>query len=89
MKTVAARGSIDDAIAELSIEAMAFLWRVHSGDARDVRATAEAHLRRLRALVRATGADLDASGAWITNTTTWRAIARLAGTDVRAASQAG
>ena len=62
------------------MEAMAFLWRVHSGDAPAVHATAASLLRRLQAT--ASAADLDDSQAWQDNMTSWRAIARLAGADV-------
>jgi hypothetical protein len=62
------------------MEAMAFLWRVHSGDAPAVRATAASLLRRLDAT--ACAADLDDSQAWQDNMTSWRAVARLAGADV-------
>lgn len=59
---------------------MAFLWRVHSGDAPAVRVTAVAFLQRLGAV--AATADLRESQAWQDNITSWRAIARLAGADV-------
>jgi hypothetical protein len=77
---VAASAIFDDAIAELSMEAMAFLWRVHSGDAPDVRATAASFLRRLDVATR--DDDLGESPAWQDNITSWRAVARLAGADV-------
>jgi len=77
---VATAALFDDAVAELSMEAMAFLWRVHSGDAPDTRGTAAVFLRRLDAIGRI--AQLRGVPAWESNITTWRAIARLAGADV-------
>ena len=77
---VAARASFEDAVSELSMEAMAFLWRVHSGDAREIAVAARVLLARLDAAMPAHGrARLR---AWQTSNTTWRAIARLAGADV-------
>lgn len=77
---VATTALFDDAVAELSMEAMAFLWRVHSGDAPDTRGTAAVFLRRLAAIRQP--AELGDVPAWESNITTWRAIARLAGADV-------
>ena len=77
---VATTALFDDAVAELSIEAMAFLWRVHSGDAPCARTTANVFLRRLAAI--SPIAQLRGMPAWESNITTWRAIARLAGADV-------
>jgi len=62
------------------MEAMAFLWRVHSGDAPDMRGTAAVFLRRLETIRPV--AQLRGVPAWDSNITTWRAIARLAGADV-------
>ncbi|MDE3095914.1 MAG: hypothetical protein KGK07_07930 [Chloroflexota bacterium] len=77
---VAASALFDDAVAELSMEAMAFLWRVHSGDAPEIGPAARALLRRLRGTTR--GAGLHELRAWQDNITTWRAVARHAGADV-------
>ena len=77
---VAAQAPFEDAMAELSAEAMALLWRVHDGDARDVRTTARALLARLAA--ESPAYERMALRAWRDNVTTWRAVARLAGADV-------
>ena len=51
---VATTALFDDAVAELSIEAMAFLWRVHSGDA----PAWESNITTWRAIARLAGADV-------------------------------
>jgi hypothetical protein len=76
---VAAQAPFEDAMAELSAEAMALLWRVHDGDARDARTAARALLARLAEAPAHERAQLR---AWQSNITTWRALARLAGADV-------
>jgi hypothetical protein len=62
------------------MEAMAFLWRVHSGDAPAIDFTARMLLARLDDLIPARGREH--VRAWQTSNTTWRAVARLAGADV-------
>jgi hypothetical protein len=81
-------GLLNQAVADLSVGAIATLRQVHAGVAIDPRATAAIHLRTLREFVRATGAALEDLPAWNANITGWRAIARLAH-PVVAASQAG
>ena len=78
---------MNQAIADLSAEATALLERTHEGTAHDVRAAADAHLRRLREFVRCTGVDLNDVPAWSAHTANWRALARLAGRGVE--TQAG
>jgi hypothetical protein len=78
---------LNQAVADLSADAAAFLQQVHAGVAGDAHATAARHLRRLREFVHATGATLEDLPAWNANITGWRAIARLANSVV--ASQAG
>jgi hypothetical protein len=78
MKGVAENGLLDDAVADLSSDAQAFLLRVHCGDEPDVRSGAAMHQRRLREFVRATGVWLEDLPSWRANITGWRAIARLA-----------
>jgi stage V sporulation protein SpoVS len=82
---------VNQAIADLGETARTFLYGVHAGDVADVRATANAHLRRLREYVRRTGIDLDTVPAWHDHITNWRAIARLAGSTITPAerTQAG
>jgi len=75
---VAENPPLDDAVADLSADAQAFLRRVHEGLEPDARAGAALHQRRLREFVRATGAWLDDLPSWRANITGWRAIARLA-----------
>ena len=78
MKAIAVSPVLNQAVADLSAGAQAFLCDVHAGTAGDIRARAEAHARNLREFVRDTGAVLDDLPAWQANTTGWRAIARLA-----------
>jgi len=80
--------ALNQAVADLSVDAIAFLQQVHDGVAEDVRATAAHHQRRLREFVRATGVTLNDLPAWQANTTGWRAIARLA-SPLMTATQAG
>jgi len=77
---VAPQAPFEDAMAELSAEAMALLWRVHDGDALDARAAARALLTRLVAM--APAHERAQLRAWHSNITAWRALARLAGADV-------
>jgi len=85
--TVAVSGLLNQAVADLSADASAFLQQVHAGAAGDAHATAARHLRRLREFARATGAPLEDLPGWKANITGWRAFARLANSVV--ASQAG
>ena len=62
------------------MEAMAFLWRVHSGDAPEIPVTARMLLARLDAIIPTRGRE--GLRAWQISNTTWRAVARLAGADV-------
>jgi hypothetical protein len=80
--------ALNQAVADLSADVIAFLQQVHDGVAEDVRATAAYHQRRLREFVRATGVTLNDLPAWQANSTAWRAIARLA-SPVMTATQAG
>lgn len=79
--------ALNQAVADLSSDAAAFLRQVHAGGTGDAHATAAQHPRRLREFVRATGATLEDLPAWNANITGWRAVARLANSVV--ASQAG
>lgn len=83
MKTVAESPALDQAVADLSEAAWYFLQRVHRGAEAAVSGTAATHLQKLRELARCTGVALDDVPAYRRNTTNWRAIARLAGSDVR------
>lgn len=78
MKAVAVSNVLNQAVADLSADAGAFLREVHQGTAGDVHATAEHHSRKLREFVRSTGVVLDDLPARNANITGWRAIARLA-----------
>jgi hypothetical protein len=74
---------VDQAIADLSESASAFVRRVHEGRADDVHAEAEMHLRRLREFVRRTGVNLEQVPAWSRSATSWTAVARIAAADDR------
>jgi hypothetical protein len=89
MNAVAADEVLNQAVADLSTDAFTFLCAAHAGEIADVRATADIHMHRLRALVRETGADLDAVPAYKASITNWRAVARLAGSVVEEADRAG
>src|SRR5438128_924327 len=76
--------------AALTNDAVVFLCRLHNGDiADDAHTVAADHHRRLREFVRCTGVDLSEIPAWNANTTSWRAIARLASPVLRSQSRAG
>lgn len=89
MKAVATRTGLNQAVAELGASAFAFLCAVHNSEIIDVRGEADAQMHQLRAFVRATGAGLDDLPAYRANTTTWRAVARLAGSQIDTRLQAG
>jgi hypothetical protein len=82
---------LNQAVAELSGQAFALLRDVHAGAASDAQATAARQLHQLRELARCTGVDLNDVPAYRQSTTSWRAIARLAGSGVTAqqTTQAG
>lgn len=86
---VAEQTQVNQAIADLSRYAAAFLQRVHQDHVGDVRATAELHLHRLREFSRRNGIALDELPAYDANITTWRAVARLASAAVETGSRAG
>ncbi len=89
MKAVAASTGLNQAVAEISAGAFAFLCAVHNSEVDDVRMTADAQMHQLREFVRATGARLDDLPAYRANTTNWRAVARLAGANINTRLQAG
>ena len=90
MNAVAKSPAVNQAIAALSSEAVAFLCALHNGDVQDdPHAVASEHQRRLREFVRCTGVDLSEIPAWNANTTSWRAIARLARHVIRTDLRAG
>ena len=82
MKTVAESPALNQAIADLSEAAAAFLCEIHRGTVERPAVTARAFLHELRELARCTGVDLNAVPSYQRNTTNWRAIARLAGSAV-------
>jgi hypothetical protein len=89
MTTVAAGPVLNQAVAEISADAFAFLCAVHNSAIDDVRARADAHMHQLREFARTTGAALRDLPAYHANITSWRAVARLAGTTIDMRSQAG
>jgi hypothetical protein len=89
MTTVAADPILNQAVDEISASAYAFLCAVHNSTIDDVRARADAHMHQLREFVRTTGSSLHDLPAYNANITSWRAVARLAGTTIDMRSQAG
>jgi hypothetical protein len=89
MTTVAADAVLNQAVADISAEAFTFLCAVHNSTIDDVHARADAHMHQLREFARTTGAALHDLPAYNANITSWRAIARLAGTTIDMRSQAG
>jgi hypothetical protein len=78
---------MNDAIAQMSDRAWRLLRDVHAGRRHDGHAVAAGLLRDLTELARCTGVDLNGIPAYGTNSTHWRAIARLAG-EAQATEQA-
>ncbi len=89
MRAVATDPVLDQAVAEISASAFAFLCAVHNSSIDDVQARADAHMHQLREFARTTGAALNTLPAYQANITSWRAVARLAGTTIDMRSQAG
>jgi len=79
MKTVAANDPVEQAVADLGYAAYTLLERVHRMEVPSPGHEAALHLRRLREFARLQGCDLDGSASYQANITSWRAIARLAG----------
>ena len=88
MTIVAGDAWVDQAVADLGEGAQMFLERLHRGEVIHPRGEATLHLRRLREIARLHGADLDAMASYQQHITTWRAIARLAGSMIET-TQAG
>ena len=86
--SVAGEKGVEQAIADLSDGARMFLERLHRDEVHNVRGEASLHLRRLRQLAWLHGADLDAMASYQANITSWRAVARLAGSVIET-TQAG
>jgi len=82
MKTVAGSPALNDAIAQMSDRAWRLLRDVHAGRRSDARAMAANQLRDLTEFARRAGVDLNNVPAYRTNSTLWRAIARLAGAQI-------
>jgi hypothetical protein len=89
MKAVATSTGLNQAVAEISADAFAFLCAIHNSEIDDVRVEADAQMHQLREFVRFTGARLDDLPAYRANTTSWGAIARLAGSNIDMKLQAG
>ncbi len=89
MTVVAAATVLDQAVAEISADAFAFLCAVHNSEIEHVQRQADTRMHRLREFARMTGASLDELPAYNANITNWRAVARLAGATIDMRSQAG
>jgi hypothetical protein len=82
-KIVATDAYVEQAIADMSDVARAFLYRVHRDACINTRTEAHLHLSRLREFARLHGRPLEKTAAYTENITNWRAIARLAGSIVQ------
>ncbi len=90
MNAVAKSPAVNQAVAALSSDAVAFLCALHNeGVQDDAHVIAAEHQRRLREFVRCTGTNLSEIPSWNANTTSWRAIARLARPVIRTPYRAG
>lgn len=79
MKSVAADAYVEQAVADMGEVARAFLARLHRDEVDDAQGEASLHLHRLREYARLHGARLDEMASYNEHITSWRAIARLAG----------
>ncbi len=79
MKSVAADTYVEQAVADMGDVACAFLQRLHRDEVHNPHGEASLHLRRLREFARLHGAPLDEMESYTQHITSWRAIARLAG----------
>jgi hypothetical protein len=79
MKSVAADTYVEQAVADMGEVARAFLARLHREAVHDPHGEASLHLRRLREYARLHGSRLDEMASYNEHITSWRAIARLAG----------
>jgi hypothetical protein len=86
--TVAEDVYVEQAVADMGSVARAFLERLHRDEVLDARGEAALHLRRLREFARLHGAPLDEMASYHEHITSWRAIARLAGSVIET-TQAG
>jgi hypothetical protein len=89
MTVVAAATVLHQAVVEISADAFAFLCAIHNSEIEHAQRQSDAHLHRLREFTRATGAALEDLPAYNANITSWRAVARLAGSSVETRSQSG
>jgi hypothetical protein len=85
---VATQMDVEQAVADLGDGARMFLERLHRGEVHSPRGEAALHLRRLRGLARLHGVDVGAMTSYQANITSWRAVARLAGSVIET-TQAG